>query len=45
MRGRGRWSIQASASYRATQQVRQVFGEEPVVVLAEGDLQQLMLTA
>ncbi len=32
-------------SYRATQEVRQVFGEEPVVVLAEGDLQQLVLTA
>ena len=27
------------------QQVREVFGEEPVVVLAEGDLQQLILTA
>jgi hydrophobe/amphiphile efflux-3 (HAE3) family protein len=34
-----------TASYRATQQVRQDFGEEPVVVLAEGDLQQLVLTA
>jgi uncharacterized protein len=33
-----------TASYRATQQLRQVFGEEPVVVLAEGDLQQLLLT-
>jgi uncharacterized protein len=32
-------------SYRATQQVREAFGEEPVVVLAEGDLQQLVLTA
>jgi len=31
-------------SYRATQQVREVFGEEPVVVLAQGDLQQLILT-
>ena len=34
-----------TASYRATQHVREVFGEEPVVVLAEGDLQQLVLTA
>lgn len=32
-------------SYRATQQLRQAFGEEPVVVLARGDLQQLVLTA
>ena len=32
-------------SYRATQQVRETFGEEPVVVLAEGDLQQLVLTS
>jgi uncharacterized protein len=31
-------------SYRATQQVRDVFGEEPVVVVAEGDLQELILT-
>ena len=34
-----------TATYRATQQVREDFGEEPVVVLAEGDLQQLILTA
>jgi len=33
-----------SESYRATQRVREVFGEEPVVVLAEGDLQELVLT-
>jgi hydrophobe/amphiphile efflux-3 (HAE3) family protein len=33
-----------TGSYRATQNVRQVFGEEPVVVLAEGDLQRLILT-
>jgi predicted RND superfamily exporter protein len=33
-----------SASYRATQEVRRGFGEEPVVVLAEGDLQRLVLT-
>ncbi len=34
-----------TASYRATQDVRETFGEEPVVVLAQGDLQQLVLTA
>ncbi len=34
-----------TADYRATQQVRQDFGEEPVVVLAEGDLQRLILTS
>jgi len=34
-----------TASYRATQQVRREFGEEPVVVLAKGDLQRLVLTA
>lgn len=34
-----------TASYRATQHVRETFGEEPVVVLAEGDLQRLVLTA
>jgi uncharacterized protein len=33
-----------TASYKATQQVREAFGEEPVVVLAEGDLQRLVLT-
>ncbi len=32
-------------SYRATQEVRREFGEEPVVVLARGDLQSLVLTA
>jgi len=32
-------------SYRATEDVRDVFGEEPVVVLAEGDLQELVLTS
>jgi hydrophobe/amphiphile efflux-3 (HAE3) family protein len=31
-------------SYRATEQVREAFGEEPVVVVAEGDLQELILT-
>ncbi|HZK15744.1 MAG TPA: MMPL family transporter, partial [Solirubrobacterales bacterium] len=34
-----------TASYRATEEVRRAFGEEPVVVLAEGDLQRLVLTA
>jgi uncharacterized protein len=34
-----------TASYRATQEVKREFGEEPVVVLAEGDLQRLILTA
>jgi hydrophobe/amphiphile efflux-3 (HAE3) family protein len=33
-----------TSSYRATQQVKQTFGEEPVVVLAEGDLPRLILT-
>ena len=32
-------------AYRATQEVRQAFGEEPIVVLAEGDLRRLLLTA
>ncbi|HET6997503.1 MAG TPA: MMPL family transporter [Solirubrobacterales bacterium] len=32
-----------TATYRATQQVRDAFGEEPVVVLARGDLQGLIL--
>jgi hydrophobe/amphiphile efflux-3 (HAE3) family protein len=32
-------------SYLATQHVREEFGEEPVVILAEGDLQRLVLTA
>ena len=34
-----------TATYRATQQVRESFGEEPVVVLVKGDLQQLILTS
>lgn len=42
--GTGTLVDSGSESYRATQRVRQVFGEEPVVVLAEGDLQQLILT-
>jgi predicted RND superfamily exporter protein len=34
-----------NATYEATQQVRDAFGEEPVVVLAKGDLQELLLTS
>jgi hydrophobe/amphiphile efflux-3 (HAE3) family protein len=34
-----------TAGYRATQEVREAFGEDPVVVLAEGDLQNLLLTS
>jgi hydrophobe/amphiphile efflux-3 (HAE3) family protein len=33
-----------SATYRATQGVREKFGEEPVVVLVKGELPQLLLT-
>jgi predicted RND superfamily exporter protein len=33
-----------TASFEATEEVRDAFGEEPVVVLAEGDLQELVLT-
>ncbi|MGN6215495.1 MAG: MMPL family transporter, partial [Solirubrobacterales bacterium] len=33
-----------SATYKATQGVRQAFGEEPVVVLVKGELPQLILT-
>jgi hydrophobe/amphiphile efflux-3 (HAE3) family protein len=33
-----------SESFRATERVREVFGEEPVVVVVEGDLQELILT-
>jgi hydrophobe/amphiphile efflux-3 (HAE3) family protein len=34
-----------TSTYRATQDVRETFGEEPVVVLAQGDLQRLILTS
>jgi uncharacterized protein len=34
-----------TSTYRATQEVRADFGEEPVVVLAEGDLQKLILSS
>jgi predicted RND superfamily exporter protein len=33
-----------TASFEATEEVRDAFGDEPVVVLAEGDLQELVLT-
>ncbi len=33
-----------SAGYRATQDLQDTFGEEPVVVLAKGNLQRLVLT-
>ncbi|HST69718.1 MAG TPA: MMPL family transporter [Solirubrobacterales bacterium] len=33
-----------SSTYEATQQVRERFGEEPIVVLAKGELPQLVLT-
>jgi predicted RND superfamily exporter protein len=33
-----------TASFEATEEVQEAFGEEPVVVLAEGDLQELVLT-
>ncbi len=32
-------------SYRATQDLRKVFGDDPVVVLARGELQDLLLTS
>lgn len=34
----------SSTTYKATQQVREEFGEEPVVVLVKGELPQLILT-
>ncbi len=34
-----------TASYQASQEVKQAFGEDPVVILAEGDLQELLLTS
>jgi predicted RND superfamily exporter protein len=33
-----------STTYRATREVREDFGEEPIVVLVKGELQQLLLT-
>ncbi len=43
--GAGTLADSGTESYQATQQVREAFGEEPVVVLADGDLQQLILTS
>jgi uncharacterized protein len=34
-----------TAAYRATQELRDTFGDDPVVVLARGDLQNLLLSA
>jgi uncharacterized protein len=42
--GTGTLVGKGSESYRATQRVRAAFGEEPVVVVAQGDLQELVLT-
>jgi predicted RND superfamily exporter protein len=43
--GAGTLADSGTGTYRATQQVREAFGEEPVVVLAKGDLQDLILSA
>ncbi|HET8566140.1 MAG TPA: MMPL family transporter [Solirubrobacterales bacterium] len=42
--GVGTLADSGSATYRATRQVREEFGEEPVVVLVKGELPQLILT-
>lgn len=42
--GTGTLVDSGSATYRATQRVRQAFGEEPVVVLVKGELPNLILT-
>ncbi|MGN6258618.1 MAG: efflux RND transporter permease subunit [Solirubrobacterales bacterium] len=42
--GVGTLANSGSATYKATQQVREEFGEEPVVVLVKGELPQLILT-
>jgi uncharacterized protein len=42
--GIGTLTDSSSATYKATQDVRREFGEEPVVVLAKGELPQLILT-
>jgi uncharacterized protein len=42
--GVGTLTDSGSASYQATQRVRENFGEEPVVVLAKGELPRLVLT-
>ena len=38
------WSTPTTPTYQATEHVREVFGEEPVVVLVRGELPQLLLT-
>jgi predicted RND superfamily exporter protein len=43
--GAGTLTDTDTATYRATQQARDAFGEEPVVVLAQGDLQELILSS
>ncbi len=43
--GTGTLADTDTATYRATQQVRETFGEEPVVVLVRGDLQRLILSS
>jgi uncharacterized protein len=42
--GVGTLTDSSSATYKATQQIREDFGEEPVVVLVKGELPQLILT-
>jgi hydrophobe/amphiphile efflux-3 (HAE3) family protein len=42
--GVGTLTDSGSAAYKATQDVRREFGEEPVVVLVKGELPQLILT-
>lgn len=42
--GVGTLADSGSTTYKATQHVRQEFGEEPVVVLVKGELPQLLLT-
>jgi hydrophobe/amphiphile efflux-3 (HAE3) family protein len=42
--GVGTLTDTSSTTYKATQQVREDFGEEPVVVLVKGELPQLILT-
>ena len=34
-----------TAAYRATRDLREAFGDDPVIVLARGDLQNLLLSA
>jgi uncharacterized protein len=42
--GVGTFVDSGNATYEATEHVREVFGEEPVVVLVKGELPQLLLT-